>query len=117
MEAANSFILTDDRKFIASLLAMSYDNRYLWDESGPLLLIGAFKGSLLSDRVELWMIATSNFKLQHIFRARKMLREWLRTQSDRITARTANCSAEQFLRYMGFVKVETQGEYTIYEVK
>jgi hypothetical protein len=100
---ANEHVLMSSPKTLSSLLAMSIDNRYLKDEEGnPLLIVGAFRLNYFSQRVELWMVATKYFGLQHLKECRRLIHEWLAEQNLQVIIRCKEGTPAKFLRVMGF---------------
>jgi hypothetical protein len=102
---------------LASLIALSFDNRYIKDDETPLLFVGAFRPTFFSPYTELWMYGTQHLKARHAREFRDAFYEWTDAQTVAVRARVNNSKAARFLRFMGFRKIEAQDGIELYEVR
>lgn len=97
-----------------SCLALAVDNRYVINEKGePLLLIWAYRPTLLSPYLELNMIATKYLSVAYVRECREILWEWVDRQTVPVYARCDSAVTGRFLKFMGLTKVNDS--YGVYQ--
>lgn len=98
-------------------LHLSPEVRYFSVDGKPLLIVGTYTMSLLSDYTEMWMYATKYLRASHVREFRPWFYEWLSRQDRTVVARCTSPVADRFLRFMGFQYTKTVDGMKIYEVQ
>ena len=101
---------------LSSYLAFTVDSAYVKDDSGrPILFIGAYQPSYLAYYKEVWLLASEHLRPHHLPELRRLMRDWIASQSHKIVARCIDDKALRFANLMGFRPTVTENGVTILE--
>lgn len=93
-------------KIAEFVLGLSAEVRYVTDEANrPLLLIGAFRQSLVAKELEIWMLGSSFIRPRFLRDFRKVFLDWRREREEKVFARIRAGQGERFVKFMGFEEV------------
>lgn len=100
----------------SKITGMSTEVQFVTDEQKrPLLVVGAFRPTLMSSYLEIWVLATKNLQPRHLREGLRKFREWRKNEPRKLYARCRNPAASRFAEFFGFRHVGEEDGVQIYE--